>query len=114
MLRRLARVLIAFIVAFAATMPAGARAISVAAAPMGPAIHHGCQTCPHDQTGSNPGKMPACQALACASAVAVLPVPALLPGRILLSADYLAALPVRWTAAPPKPDPFPPRSIVLI
>lgn len=114
MFRRLAGVLIAFIVAFAAAMPAGARAMPMSAGAMGTAVHHCCQACLHDQTGSNPGKMPACQVLACASAVAVLPVPILLPGRILLSAAYPTALPVRWPAAPPTPDPFPPRAIVLI
>ncbi|MDQ2805292.1 MAG: hypothetical protein M3Y41_22410 [Pseudomonadota bacterium] len=106
--------LIAFIVALAATMPVGARGMPMSADAMGMAIHNGCQTCPHDQTGSNPGKMPACQVLACASVIAVLPVPALLPVRILLYATYLTALPVRWTAAPPAPDPFPPRPVVLI
>ena len=43
--------------------------------------------------------MPACQVLACAGAVATLPSPALLPGRVLLRAAYLTISPVRWTTA---------------
>lgn len=106
--------LIAVIVALAATMPAGARVMPMAPDAAGAAIHRGCQTCPHDENGSHPGKMPACQILACAGAIAVLPGPALLPGRVLLSASYLTALPERWTAEWPAPDPFPPRPLVLI
>lgn len=110
MLRRFAHLLIAFVVALAAAMPAGARPMPMAADAVGTAVHHGCQTCPHDPTG----KLPACPILACASAAAVLPAPALLPERILLRAAYLMARPVRWTAAAHAPDPFPPRSVALV
>lgn len=106
--------LIALILALAATMPAGARVMPMPADATGMAVHHGCQTCPRDPTGSKLGKMSACQILACASAVAVLPAPALLPERILLGTAYLVAFPARWAGAPPRPDPFPPRPIVLI
>ena len=72
-------VLIAFIVAMATTMPAGVRAMPMPSAGSGMAADQPCQNCPQpNQTGNmNPDKMPACQALACADALAMLPTPAL-------------------------------------
>jgi hypothetical protein len=34
--------------------------------------------------------------------------------RVLLRAAYPAALPVRWTAEPTAPDPFPPRPLAFV
>ncbi|MBN8900698.1 MAG: hypothetical protein J0H57_06640 [Rhodospirillales bacterium] len=114
MLGRLTHLLLSLIVALATTMSVGARAMPMSAGMTGAAIQRHCPNCPHDQTGSHSGKMPACQVLACASAIAVLPAPALLPTRILVRAAYLMAIPVRWTGAALIPDPFPPRPIALV
>jgi hypothetical protein len=111
MLRRLTRVLLAFMIAVTATLPASVRAMPMPADMSGAAMPQHCPSCP---SGMTPGKMPACPILACAGAVAMLPAPALLPQRILLRAVYLMAPPARWTAAAPAPDPFPPRPIALI
>jgi hypothetical protein len=116
MLRRATRVLIAFLVALAVTMPAGARAMPMPAMSDGVAADQPCQKCPQpDQTGNTtPDKMPACQAFVCASALATLPAPALVPGRIQFRIAYALARPARWADTAPAPDPFPPRPIVLL
>lgn len=114
MLRRPIQVLLALIIALAAAVPVGVRAMPMSAAMSGTGIQH-CPVCPqHRSTGANPDKMPACQVLACASAVATLPSPALLSERVPLHAAYLTVLPVRWTALARAPDPFPPRTIALV
>ena len=116
MLRRFAHVLIALVVAMATTVPLDLRAMPMPADMAGKTLHQPCQNCPQPhQTGStNPDKMPACLALACAGAVATLPTPVLLPGRVLLSAAYLMIVPVRWTGTRPTPDPLPPRPLALV
>lgn len=115
MLRRLTHVLLAFIFALAMALPVDARAMPMAASMTGVAVQQHCPSCPHPaRTGTNPDKVPACQVLACASAAATLPSPALLPGRVLLRAAYLMAPPVHRTGASPTPDPFPPRPVVLV
>ena len=115
MLRRLTHVLLAFIFALAMALPASVHAMPMPAGMTGVAVQQHCPSCPHPaRTGTNPDKMPVCQVLACAGAVATLPSPALLPGRVLLRSAYLAAPPVRWTPAARAPDPFPPRSIALV
>ena len=114
MYRRLARFLIAFIVVLAGMMPVGGRAMPMQAAMAGAAMHH-CPSCPNRSgTTPAPDRMQACPLLACASAAAVLPAPALLPGRIALRATYLPALPARLAGAHRAPDPFPPRPIALL
>ncbi|MDQ2801467.1 MAG: hypothetical protein M3Y41_01805 [Pseudomonadota bacterium] len=112
MLRRLAHVLFAFVFALAA-LPISVRAMPMPSGMTGTAIQQHCPSCPH-HPGTNPDEIPACQALACAGAVATLPAPVLLPGRVFLPAAYLVALTVRWTGAQPAPDPLPPRSIALV
>lgn len=115
MSRWLTHALLAVIFALAATLPIGVRAMPMPAGVAGMAVQQHCPSCPHPaRTGTNRDKMPACQVLACAGAVATLPSPALLPGRVLLRSAYLAAPPVQWTAAARAPDPFPPRSIALV
>jgi hypothetical protein len=115
MLRRLPQVLLAFIVALAVALPVNVRAMPMPGGMSGPAIQQQCANCPHPaRTGANPDKMPACQVLACAGAVAMLPSPALLPGRVLLRVAYLTVSPIRWTAAARAPDPFPPKPIALV
>jgi hypothetical protein len=109
--RRLTRVLLAFMIAVTATLPASVRAMPMPADMSGAAMPQHCPSCP---TGTTPDQMPACQILACAGAVATLPTPVLLPGRALLRVVYLAAPAVRWIGMPPVPDPFPPRPIALI
>ena len=111
MLRRLAHVLLAFMIAAAATLPVGVRAMPMAASMSGAAMPHHCPSCP---TGTTPDKMPACPILACSGAVAMLPTSVVLPERVLPRAVYLMAPPARWTAASPAPNPFPPRPIALI
>lgn len=110
MLRRLTHVLFAFMIAVAATLPVGVRAMPMAADMTGAAMPQHCPNCP---TGTTPDKMPTCPILACSGAVAMLPTSVVLPERVLLRAVYLMAPPVRWTAASPAPDPFPPRPIAL-
>lgn len=115
MVRQLTHVLIAVIVALATVLPISVRAMPVSPGMSGMGLQQDCPNCPHPaRTGTNPDKMPACQVLACAGAVATLPSPVLLPGRVLLRATYLTALPIRWTPAPRAPDPFPPRPIALV
>ena len=114
MRKRLTRVLLAFVVALAAAIPVGARAMPMPSDAVGTALLQHCLGCPqHPGTGSNPDKMPACQILACADAVATLPAPVLLAKRVPLRAAYSAAPPMRWTGSAPAPDPTPPRPIVL-
>ncbi len=115
MLGRFAHLVLAMIFAVAAMLPVSVRAMPMPAGMTGTAIQQHCPSCPHHPgTSTNPDKMPACQALACAGAVATLPAPVLLPRRVLLPAAYLMALSVRWTGAQPTPDPLPPRSIALV
>ena len=118
MAKAVARVFLALIVALAVAMP-----VSVRAMPMdmsgdhmgGMAGDQPCQSCPepHQSGSTAPDKMPVCPALACISVPAVLPLPALLPGRIARLADYAWPPAARLAGADPSPDPFPPRPIVL-
>jgi hypothetical protein len=115
MLKRLMRIFLVFVIALAATMPVGARAMQMPAGTMGLSVDHPCSNCPdRSNTGTKSGMMPACQILACAGAIAMLPAPTLLPGRTFLRATFLMAPPVRWTKAADAPDPFPPRLAALI
>jgi hypothetical protein len=115
MLRWLAHVFLAFAIALAATVPVGARAMQMPAGMMGMSADHPCPNCPEQpNNGTKSGKMPACQILACAGTVAMLPAPALLHGRTFLRATFLMAPPVRWTQSSLGPDPFPPRLVALI
>ena len=116
MLRRVTHVLIAFILALAVTMSVGVRAMPMPTAPGGMAGDQPCQNCPQpDPAGTmNPDKMPACQALACTGALAMLPAPMLAHGRVQFRVAYLLAPPTRWADTAPAPDPFPPRAIVLL
>jgi hypothetical protein len=116
MLERATRVLIAFIVAFAVALSAGVRATPMPGDMMGNAVDQPCQHCPqpHQPGSTTPGKMPACQALACISAIAVLPSPVLVPGRAFLRAAYVSPALARLAGAEPAPDPFPPRPVVLL
>jgi hypothetical protein len=62
----------------------------------------------------NPDKMPACQILACAGPLAMLPTPVVAHGPDLFPVAYVAAAAARWTDARPAPDPFPPKPIALV
>jgi hypothetical protein len=115
MLRRLIQILLALIVGLAAAVPVSVLAMPMPPGMTGMAVQQHCPICPHHTgSGATPDKMPPCEVPACAGAVATLPSPALLPGRVFLRAGYLIAPPVRWTGAPLAPDPFPPRPIVLV
>lgn len=116
MLRRVTHVLIALIIAMAATMPAGVRAMPMPSAVNGMAADQPCPSCPrHPQSGHiNPDKMPTCQVLACAGPLAMLPGPVSVREQAFSRVSYLKAPPARWTDAGPAPDPFPPRPIVLL
>ena len=117
MAESVARVLLALIVALAVAMPVSVRAVPM---PMSGDNMSGmagepCQKCPEPQQSGKtaPDKMPGCPTLACIAAPAVLAVPARLPRRIALRADYLCPPIARLAGADPAPDPFPPRPIVL-
>ena len=117
MAKSIARVFFALIVALAVAMPASVRAMPMAMSGdnmSGMAGDQPCQQCPEPQQHGNmaPDKMPACPALACIAASAVLPVPAVLPERIAVRADYVWPPAERLAGADPSPDPFPPRPIV--
>jgi hypothetical protein len=116
MLRRVMHMLIAVIIALAATMPVGARAMPMPPAVNGMAARQPCPSCPqHPPSGdTNPDKMPACQILACAGPLAMLPAPVLVHEQAFLQVAYVKAPPARRTDAGPAPDPFPPRPIVLL
>lgn len=118
MAKSVGRVLLALIIALAVAMPVSVRAMPMAMSGgdmAGMASDQPCQNCPdHQQQGNTaPDKMPACPALACITAPAVLPVPTLLPGRIAVRADHVWPRAVRLAGADPAPDPFPPRPIVI-
>lgn len=118
MAKSIARVLLVFIVALAVAVPVSVRAMPMAMSGdhmAGMAGDQPCQNCPdqHQSGSSAPDKMTVCPALACISAAAVLPIPAALPGRIALRADYIWPPTARLAGADPAPDPFPPRPIVL-
>lgn len=118
MAKSVARMLIALVVALAAAMPASVRAMPMAMSGgdmAGMAGDQLCQKCPQPQQHGTtaPDKMPACPALACIAAPAVLSIPTLLPGRIALRADYVWPPAARLAGADPAPDPFPPRPVVL-
>jgi hypothetical protein len=114
MFRRLMHVLIAFIVAMAATMPVGVRAMPMSPAGTGMGDQP-CQNCPQpNQTGTSPDKMAPCQAFACANVVATLPTPAPIRVRVQFDVAYVQPPSARWTEATRAPDPFPPRPIVLL
>ncbi len=115
MVRQVTHMLIALIVALATVLSVNVHAMPMSADMSEMGIQRHCLNCPdHSGTTSNPDEAPACQVLACTSAVAVLPSPALLPEHVLLQVAYLAVSPVRWTAAARAPDPFPPRPIALV
>ena len=118
-MRRLAPVLVAFLFALAAMLPGAGRAMPmqmgpIAAGMAGAGLYQGCAGCPHaPRTGTAPHWMQACQIMACAGAVAVLPAPAWLSGRVLTGTAHPRLSAHDWTGAQPAPDPFPPRSIAL-
>ena len=118
-MRRFAPFLFTFLFALA-MLPAGARAMPMQMGPMvagiaGAAMHQDCPGCPLTPSpGTDSGKMVPCPILACAGAVAVLPMPALLPVRVVLRTTFAPAPRLRWAAAPRAPDPFPPRPVALV
>lgn len=115
MVRQVTHMLIALIVALATVLSVNARAMPMSADMSEMGIQRHCLNCPDPSgTGSNTDKAPACQMLACTSAAAVLPTPALLPEQVLLKAVYLTVSPVGWAAEARAPDPFPPRPIALV
>lgn len=120
--RSVAQVLIAFIVAFAVAMPAGARVMPKVGAGMPMSIgmmekaaDQPCQNCPDHQSGSTtPDRMPGCPALACIATPAVIASPTLIPERVSYRAEYAWSVTAHLTGADPAPDPFPPRPVVLL
>lgn len=120
--RSVAQVLIALIVAFAVAVPAGARVMPMVGTgmpmsmgTMEKAADQPCQNCPEHQSGSTaPDKMPGCPALACIAAPAVIATPALLPERVAYRTEYAWSVTALLAGADPAPDPFPPRTVVLL
>lgn len=107
--------LIAFMVALAATMPVSARAMPMATSTTGTMLQQHCPSCLQHPQASNtqPDKMLACLDLTCAGSAVVQPRRALMPGHVFRRIAYVKAPIAGWTEATPTPDPFPPRPIVL-
>ena len=118
MLRWLAPAVLAVVFMLVAALPRGADALPMPASMTGMSgmVQPHCPGCPPPpaHTGTNRGKMPACQVLACAGAVALLPTAALLPGRALRGTVHPRPLAHRWASVRPVPDPFPPRTLVPV
>jgi hypothetical protein len=114
MFRRAMQVLIALIVVLATTMPVGVHAMPMSSALDRMAGHQPCPSCPQPTGHMNPDKMPACQILACAGPLAMLPTPVLAQEQAFFRVAYVKAPPARWTDARPAPEPFPPRPLVLL
>ncbi len=113
--KRLTHVLLALIIALATTLPVGVRAMPMPAEMTDSGMRQHCPSCPTQPIGGvNPDKMPACQVLVCVGAVATLPTPSLLPGRIFQHVAYVMGFPVRLPGLSSAPDPFPPRRIALV
>lgn len=114
MLWRLIRVLIAFAVVLAATLPVSARTVPMPTAMTQMVLWH-CPDCvPQARTGANPNKALPCQALACPGAIPTLPASILVRGHVFQPSGYPLVSPARWTGARHAPDPFPPKSIVPV
>jgi hypothetical protein len=104
-------VLIAFLIVLATTIPA---AMAMSSAVNGMAGDQHCPSCPQQTGHMNSDKMPACQILACVGPLATLPAPGLVHGQAFFRVAYVQEPPAHLTDAGPAPDPFPPRSIVLL
>ena len=113
MLWRLIRVLIAFAVVLAATLPVSARTAPMPTA-MTRVLRHCLGCLPHARTGANPDKALPCQALACPGAIPTLPGSILVRRHVFQPNGYPLVSPARWTGARHAPDPFPPKSIVPV
>jgi hypothetical protein len=116
MAQSVARMLLVLIVAFAVTMPVSVRAMPMAMSAdnmAGMAGDQPCQKCPQEHGNTAPDKMPGCSTLACMSAPAVLPMPALLQERVAVRVDHVWSPDSQLGGADPAPDPFPPKPIVL-
>jgi hypothetical protein len=108
------RVLLAIVVALAASMPVGSRAMPMPSAGNGMASNQPCSNCPRQPGHMKPAGMPACEVLVCAGPPAVLPAPVFAREPAFSQVVFASAPPAHWTEARPAPDPFPPRSIVLL
>ena len=115
MLGQVRRVLTAFVVALAGAMPVGVHAMPMQSIANGMPSSQPCSSCPQQsQTGhKKPADMPACQILACAGPIAMLPAPVLAHEQAFLRVVYVKGPQPRRPGAGPAPDPYPPRPIVL-
>lgn len=118
MAKSVAHMLLALIVALAVAMPVSVHAMPMAMSDgnmAGMAGDQPCQKCPEQHQAGNtaPAKMPACPALACVAAPAVLPMPTRLLDRVALRTDHVWPPAAQLAGADSAPDPFPPRPIVL-
>src|SRR5437764_268462 len=104
MLRRLTHVLVALVIAVAATMPAGARAMPMQGGPMDLGGGQPCQQCP-DRSMPDPmsGKMTLCPVLVCAGPLVVMPTASSIGIRSVHRIAYPAILPARFAGAAPAP-----------
>lgn len=123
MLKSAVRLLITLFVVFAVAIPASARfmPISAAATPVvgsmtGMAAGQPCPACPRpDQPGSSiPYKMLLCPAMACVAAPTLPTSPTLLSRRVVFRMDYGWPAPAHLAGINLAPEPFPPKSILLL
>jgi hypothetical protein len=115
MLRRLTGVLVAVIIAIAATMPGGARAMTMQGGPMQAGASQPCQQCPDDpMPAPMSSKMALCQMVVCAGPFLVQPTVISTDHPVAHRIAYPARRPARLAGATPVPDPFPPRPVVLL
>jgi hypothetical protein len=113
--KRLARVLVAVAFVLVTILP-GSSAVMAgpSGAGMASAADQPCRDCPSEPpTGNDKAKM-ACAALACFGVVMALPTRQALNLPADMASDYPPAVLAELFGVTPAPDPFPPRSTVLI
>jgi hypothetical protein len=113
--KRLALVLTAIAFMLATILPGSAAVTSMAAgAGMASETGHPCGDCPDKASTSNDTAKMECGALACLGVLLALPIRQILRVPAFMATDYGPTVLVERSGASPAPDPFPPRSTVLI
>lgn len=113
--KRLARVLTAIAFVLATILPASAAVMSMRdGAGMAGGMGQPCSDCPDKAPTSKDNTKMGCSALACFGVVMALQTRQALYLPAEMAADYPPAVLANLFGAAPAPDPFPPRSTILI